>query len=188
LVYSIGWIPTLDSIPGSLAISICSCTDQSRPESRSRSLVKTRHPTISEISDQTIKPLPTFSRLYLSVNRSKTAMVKRCFSGWRVPLPDELLEVGDTNSISTRTRTRSLFFGTCTISRYPKIISKAIAAYQQSVKVYESIRADLRSLPKESQTAYVKSISKIYQALADLLNRQRCKAEAQQVLDLLKVQ
>jgi len=44
----------------------------------------------------------------------------------------------------------------------------------------------LRSLPKASQEAYVKSIASTYQALADLLRKQGRNAEAQKVLALLK--
>ena len=49
---------------------------------------------------------------------------------------------------------------------------KAIAVYQQSVKVYESIRADLRSLSKDSQIAYANEIASTYRALAEILNQQ----------------
>jgi len=53
-------------------------------------------------------------------------------------------------------------------------------------KVYESIRADLWSLSKDSQIAYANEIASTYRAFAGMLNQQGQKAEAQRVLDLLK--
>lgn len=67
---------------------------------------------------------------------------------------------------------------------------KAIAYLQQSVKVWESIRAQTRPLPKDNafDAFYVELISPTYQALAELLKKQGRDSEAQQVLNLLKVQ
>ncbi|GAB4370085.1 MAG: hypothetical protein Kow00121_10530 [Elainellaceae cyanobacterium] len=64
----------------------------------------------------------------------------------------------------------------------------AIVFYKQSVNVTESIREDLRSLPLEQQRSYTETIAGTYRALAALLLEQGRILEAQQVLELLKVE
>ncbi|MBW4503810.1 MAG: tetratricopeptide repeat protein [Scytonema hyalinum WJT4-NPBG1] len=64
----------------------------------------------------------------------------------------------------------------------------AIIFYKQSVNVTEAIRAELRSLPREQQQSYTATIADTYRRLADLLLQQDRVLEAQQVLDLLKIQ
>ncbi|MEC4817463.1 MAG: CHAT domain-containing protein, partial [Scytonema sp. PMC 1069.18] len=64
----------------------------------------------------------------------------------------------------------------------------AIIFYKQSVNVTEAIRSELRSLPQEQQQSYAETITDTYRHLADLLLQQDRVLEAQQVLDLLKVQ
>ncbi|MEG3890050.1 tetratricopeptide repeat protein [Microcoleus sp. Z1_A1] len=64
----------------------------------------------------------------------------------------------------------------------------AIAFYKLSVNVTESIRSDLRSLPAEQQLSYTTTVADTYRLLADLLLQQDRVLEAQQVLDLLKIQ
>jgi CHAT domain-containing protein/Flp pilus assembly protein TadD len=64
----------------------------------------------------------------------------------------------------------------------------AIAFYKQSVNVTESIRKELKVLPKNQQQAFQQKIAGTYRSLADLLLRQGRVMEALQVLDLLKVQ
>ncbi len=64
----------------------------------------------------------------------------------------------------------------------------AIVFYKQSVNVSESIRGDLRPLPRDLQTSYTQTVASTYRALADLLLAQGRVLEAQQVLELLKVQ
>lgn len=64
----------------------------------------------------------------------------------------------------------------------------AILFYKQSVNVRETIRKDIIGLKKEEQKSYLSTIEKDYRALADLLLKQDRILEAQQVLDLLKVQ
>jgi CHAT domain-containing protein/Tfp pilus assembly protein PilF len=64
----------------------------------------------------------------------------------------------------------------------------AIVFYKQSVNVTEAIRSELRSLPQEQQKSYTETIADTYRHLADLLLQQDRVLEAQQVLDLLKVQ
>jgi CHAT domain-containing protein/Tfp pilus assembly protein PilF len=64
----------------------------------------------------------------------------------------------------------------------------AIIFYKQSVNLTEDIRAQLRSLPREQQQSYTATIVDTYRRLADLLLQQNRVLEAQQVLDLLKIQ
>jgi CHAT domain-containing protein/tetratricopeptide (TPR) repeat protein len=64
----------------------------------------------------------------------------------------------------------------------------AIVFYKQSVNVIESIRQDLRRLPREQQQSYTQTVADSYRELADLLLQRNRILEAQQVLDLLKVQ
>ncbi|MEB3291923.1 MAG: CHAT domain-containing protein, partial [Synechococcales bacterium] len=64
----------------------------------------------------------------------------------------------------------------------------AIALYKQSVRIYEKIRQGLAPLPKEQQERYTASIADTYRQLADGLITQDRLVEAEQVLDLLKLQ
>ncbi|MBW4521548.1 MAG: tetratricopeptide repeat protein [Scytolyngbya sp. HA4215-MV1] len=64
----------------------------------------------------------------------------------------------------------------------------AIAFYKQSVNVTEAIRKDLRSLSRQDQEAYTQTVAMTYRNLADTLLTKGRVAEAQQVLELLKVQ
>lgn len=64
----------------------------------------------------------------------------------------------------------------------------AIIFYKQSVNITESIRHELRSLPFAQQNSYTNTIADTYRRLADLLLQQNRVLEAQQVLELLKVQ
>ncbi len=64
----------------------------------------------------------------------------------------------------------------------------AIVFYKQSINVTEAIRKDLRVLPKEQQQSYTETVAGNYRHLADLLLKQDRVLEAQQVLDLLKLQ
>lgn len=64
----------------------------------------------------------------------------------------------------------------------------AIVFYKLSVNVTESIRSDLRALPTEQQRSYTTTVADTYRRLADLLLQQDRVLEAQQVLDLLKIQ
>jgi CHAT domain-containing protein/tetratricopeptide (TPR) repeat protein len=63
----------------------------------------------------------------------------------------------------------------------------AIAFYKQSVNIRETIRQDLRILPRESQDSYTQSVADTYRTLADLLIQQGRLPEAQAVLELLKL-
>jgi CHAT domain-containing protein/Tfp pilus assembly protein PilF len=64
----------------------------------------------------------------------------------------------------------------------------AIVFFKQAVSTYESLRADIRTLPKATQETYTQTVAGTYRQLADLLLQQERILEAQQVLDLLKVQ
>ncbi|CCI19165.1 conserved exported hypothetical protein [Microcystis aeruginosa PCC 9807] len=63
-----------------------------------------------------------------------------------------------------------------------------IIFYKQSVNVYETLRSDIKGLPKELQQTYTETVAGTYRRLADLLLQQDRILEAQRVLDLLKVQ
>jgi CHAT domain-containing protein/tetratricopeptide (TPR) repeat protein len=64
----------------------------------------------------------------------------------------------------------------------------AIVFLKQSVSTYEQIRGDLKVLPLNQQKSYTDTIAGVYRRLADLLLQQDRVLEAQQILDLLKVQ
>ncbi|BAY87655.1 hypothetical protein NIES267_71790 (plasmid) [Calothrix parasitica NIES-267] len=69
--------------------------------------------------------------------------------------------------------------------KQPKL---AIVFYKQSVKISEEIRKGLETLPIEKRKSYTKTVADTYRNLADLLLKQNGVQEAQQVLDLLKVE
>ena len=64
----------------------------------------------------------------------------------------------------------------------------AIAVYKKSINIYESLRRDIKKLPREAQELYTGSVGGTYRALADLLLTQGRTHEAQSILELLKVQ
>jgi CHAT domain-containing protein len=64
----------------------------------------------------------------------------------------------------------------------------AILFYKQSVNVIEGIRKNLENLSEDDRKAYTTAVASNYRILADLLIKQDRILEAQQVLDLLKVQ
>jgi CHAT domain-containing protein/tetratricopeptide (TPR) repeat protein len=64
----------------------------------------------------------------------------------------------------------------------------SIIFYKQSVKEREKIRAKISTLSRNLQESYTRSVAGTYRDLADLLLKQDRVLEAQQVLDLLKVQ
>jgi tetratricopeptide (TPR) repeat protein len=64
----------------------------------------------------------------------------------------------------------------------------AIVFYKEAVNITEAIRQDLRKLTIEEQKAYTETVASTYRSLADLLLSQGRILEAQQVLELLKVQ
>jgi CHAT domain-containing protein/tetratricopeptide (TPR) repeat protein len=64
----------------------------------------------------------------------------------------------------------------------------AIVFLKQSVSTWEAIREDLRILPREQQQSYTETVASTYRRLADILLQQDRILEAQQVLELLKVQ
>lgn len=64
----------------------------------------------------------------------------------------------------------------------------AIVYYRQSIQVIESIRKSNRVLPRNFQSSYTEVVSETYRDFASLLISQGRNAEAQQVLELLKVE
>lgn len=64
----------------------------------------------------------------------------------------------------------------------------AIIFYKQSVNITEAIRQNLRSLSLSDRQAYTTKVTDTYRKLANLLLQDNRVIEAQQVLDLLKVQ
>ena len=64
----------------------------------------------------------------------------------------------------------------------------AILFYKQSINVREAIRKDISKLDKDIQKSYLATVENTYRNLADLLLKQDRILEAQQVLDLLKVE
>jgi len=64
----------------------------------------------------------------------------------------------------------------------------AIAFYKEAGNVSESLRDELTTLSGERQEAYLASVAPTYRRLADLLLEQGRILEAQQVLELLKIQ
>ncbi|MBD1890234.1 tetratricopeptide repeat protein [Coleofasciculus sp. FACHB-SPT9] len=64
----------------------------------------------------------------------------------------------------------------------------AIVFYKQSVNVIETTRQELRQLPKRTQEAYTRKVEGTYRRLADLLLSQGRIGEAEQVLELLRIQ
>ena len=69
-----------------------------------------------------------------------------------------------------------------------KQIELAIIFYKQSVNVRETIRQDIRKLDRSLQESYTQTVAGTYRTLADLLLSQGRVLEAQQVLELLKIQ
>jgi CHAT domain-containing protein/tetratricopeptide (TPR) repeat protein len=64
----------------------------------------------------------------------------------------------------------------------------AILFYKQSINIREAIRKDISKLDKDIQKSYLAKVETTYRNLADLLLKQDRILEAQQVLDLLKVE
>jgi CHAT domain-containing protein/Flp pilus assembly protein TadD len=64
----------------------------------------------------------------------------------------------------------------------------AIIFYKRFVNLAEAIRQDIRVLPREQQESYTKTVGYTYRSLATLLLSQGRILEAQQVLELLKIQ
>ncbi|MBE9098244.1 tetratricopeptide repeat protein [filamentous cyanobacterium LEGE 07170] len=64
----------------------------------------------------------------------------------------------------------------------------AIAFFKQAVNQWEAIRGDIRGLDIEHQQAFTERVSSSYRRLADLLLQANRVLEAQEVLDLLKLQ
>ena len=64
----------------------------------------------------------------------------------------------------------------------------AVNFYKQSINLYETLRQDIRTLPRETQEIFTSSVAGTYRDLANVLLTQNRTREAQAVLELLKVQ
>lgn len=64
----------------------------------------------------------------------------------------------------------------------------AIAFYKQSINLTEQIRQGLRTLSRDQQESYATTITDRYRSLADLLISQKRLLEAEQVIELLRIQ
>lgn len=64
----------------------------------------------------------------------------------------------------------------------------ATVFYKQAVNIHESLRQGLRVISMEQQQSFTETVAETYRHLSDLLLRQNRILEAQQVLDLLKIQ
>ncbi|NEP02332.1 MAG: tetratricopeptide repeat protein [Symploca sp. SIO2E9] len=69
-----------------------------------------------------------------------------------------------------------------------KQVELAIIFYKQSINTTEEIRKDLKLLPEQQQQSFTETVANTYRRLASLLLQQDRVIEAQQILDLLKVQ
>jgi CHAT domain-containing protein len=70
------------------------------------------------------------------------------------------------------------------LKNLPKL---AISIYKQSVNILENLRENLKFLSRNEQSLYTQKIANTYRDLADLLTQQGRLAEAQQVIELLKI-
>ncbi|NEP61258.1 MAG: tetratricopeptide repeat protein [Symploca sp. SIO2G7] len=93
-----------------------------------------------------------------------------------------LREIGDRAGESLTLNNIGYLFST---QEQPEL---AIIFYKQSVKLIEEIRQDLRVLSREEQESYIETVAETYRSLADLLLSQGRVLEAQQVLELLKME
>ncbi|WP_190315913.1 CHAT domain-containing protein [Pseudanabaena sp. UWO310] len=75
--------------------------------------------------------------------------------------------------------------GTFKNLNYPEL---AIIFYKQSINITESIRKNIQGLDQDFQKSYLATVEDSYRKLAELLLKQDRILEAQQVLDLLKVE
>ena len=97
-------------------------------------------------------------------------------------------------SVSTSRRAKNIWVERESLStmgdllNQQKQIELSIIFYKEAVNTTERIRKNLRVLSREEQQTYTKTVESTYRNLADLLLKQDRILEAQQVLDLLKVE
>jgi CHAT domain-containing protein len=89
--------------------------------------------------------------------------------------------VGDRNGEATTLNNIAYLF------QKQQRLELAISFLKQSVNVYETLRADLHSLPRNEQARYTQVIAGTYRALVDFLVQEERLSEAQQVIELLKI-
>lgn len=93
-----------------------------------------------------------------------------------------------SQEIKVREREAEILRRIATIFYHQNRIELAIVFLKKSVSIYESIRAESVSLPSELKNTYIQQVSPTYRDLADLLLSEERVLEAQQVLELLKIQ
>ncbi|MFZ4728335.1 MAG: CHAT domain-containing protein, partial [Pseudanabaena sp.] len=91
-------------------------------------------------------------------------------------------QIGDRYGESATRKNLGYLF---TAQQQPEL---AILFYKRSINISESIRKDIRGLPKTAQQSYLETVADGYKRLADLLLKQGRVMEALQVIDLLKFQ
>ena len=91
-------------------------------------------------------------------------------------------QIGDRKGEATALNNLGVIFAQ---QKQPEL---SIVFFKQSVNTYESIRKDSTGLSKEEKQSYLNTIAKTYRNLADLLLKQGRILEAQQVLELIKVE
>ncbi|BBC25473.1 CHAT domain-containing protein [Pseudanabaena sp. ABRG5-3] len=91
-------------------------------------------------------------------------------------------QIGDRYGESATLKNLGYLF---TAQQQPEL---AILFYKRSINISESIRKDIRGLPKTAQQSYLETVADGYKRLADLLIKQGRVMEALQVIDLLKFQ
>ncbi|MEA5476751.1 CHAT domain-containing protein [Pseudanabaena galeata UHCC 0370] len=107
-----------------------------------------------------------------------------------------LSEAIDTllQSVSTSRRAENIWVERESLSTIGDLLNQqkqvelSIIFYKEAVNTTEKIRKNLRVLSREEQQTYTKTVENTYRNLADLLLKQDRILEAQQVLDLLKVE
>lgn len=90
--------------------------------------------------------------------------------------------------VGNRTVERAILSNIGSLLEKRKQPELAIIFYKRSVNISETIRQDIRVLPREQQQSYTQTVADTYRSLANLLLSQERILEAQQVLELLKIQ
>nr|WP_322711478.1 CHAT domain-containing protein [Nostoc sp. ChiSLP03a]MDZ8212704.1 CHAT domain-containing protein [Nostoc sp. ChiSLP03a] len=91
-------------------------------------------------------------------------------------------------AVGDRSKQASTLYDIGSLLEKQKQPELAIVFYKQSVNVRESIRQNIRTLSRDLQKSYTQTVADAYRHFADLLLSQGRILEAQQVLELLKIQ
>jgi CHAT domain-containing protein/Tfp pilus assembly protein PilF len=120
--------------------------------------------------------------------RDNLGRVHQAMGQFQIALALHQSALSTFNEIGDRTGQRNSLSNLGAVFQNMRQSSLAIAFYKQSINVTEVIRQDLRELSRQQQESYTQTVADTYRKLADLLLQQDRVLEAQQVLDLLKVQ